>query len=52
VEQAVRQPETTGEVDPACLVDNLIQVVEVRRWDGGFSGELALIGHQRSIASL
>jgi len=48
--EAVRPLGLVAEVDRECSVD--ILCVAVWRWDGGFGGELAVIGDLRSIASL
>jgi len=52
LEEAVWPLEQAVELDRECSVDILILFVVVWRWDGGFGGELAVIGDLRSIASL
>jgi len=51
-EEPVRPLELALEVDPESWVDILILFVAVWRWDGGSSGELAVIGDLRLISSL
>jgi len=50
--QPARPLELKAEVDWQCLVDIKVLFMAGWRWDGGLGGELALIGDQRSIASL
>ena len=52
-EEVVQPLGPAAEVDRECLVDIVLLFVEVWRWDSGCGGgELAVIGDQRSIASL
>jgi hypothetical protein len=51
-EGAVRPLVPVAEVDGVSSVDILVLFVVDWRWDSGLGGELAVIGDQRSIASL
>jgi hypothetical protein len=52
LESVVWPQKPAAEIDRGCSFYILVLFVAVWRWDGGLSGEMAVIGDLRSIASL